>query len=452
MNIAVIGGGWAGLSAAVRLRQRGFSVTVFEAARTLGGRARGVQSPTLQTRIDNGQHILLGAYTETQALMQELGLDPNSLLYRERLALEGADGSFVLRAARLPAPLHLLGGIIGMRGLDVTERWRLITLIQSLKRQKWKTKPGITVAQWLTQGRQSAHVIQMFWLPLCVAALNTPIHQACAQLFARVLQDSLGGPKAASDILIPRVDLSQLWPDHVERYLPPDTAGTLTVHCGHAVRQLTGGWSQVALDGVPYDAVVVAGNAPATHRLLRQLGPSESGSHYLAMLAAFEYIPIATLTLQLETPWKLPHAMLLLKEDPARLWFGQWLFDRSAFMRGEALSDTDKQTGTLLNIVISDARAFMAHPQPEAVAAVIAQVQEQCRRFGSLPHVVRHEVIIEKRATFAAVPGLMRPANRTPWSRVWVAGDWTDTGYPGVLEGAVRSGRDAAKDVHLVLG
>ncbi|HUG59801.1 MAG TPA: hydroxysqualene dehydroxylase HpnE [Candidimonas sp.] len=452
MNIAVIGGGWAGLSAAVRLRQHGASVTVFEAARTLGGRARRVQSPSLNTSIDNGQHILLGAYTETQALMQELGLDSNALLYREPLAVEAADGSFALRTARLPAPLHLLGAIIGTRGLNVAERWRLITLIQGLKRRNWRTQPEQTVAQWLEHGRQSAHAISLFWQPLCLAALNTPIHQACAQLFARVLQDSLGGPKTACDVLIPRVDLSQLWPEHVEAYAPSDTPGSLSLRCGHAVRQLTGGRSQVELDSVAYDAVVVAGNAPAAYRLLQQLSPTESGARYLAMLSAFEYIPIATLTLQLESAWKLPQPMLLLKEDPARLWFGQWLFDRSAFMRGETPSDTGGNTGGLLNIVISDARTLMSHPQPEAIAAVIAQVQEQGRRFGTMPRVVGHEMIIEKRATFAAVPGLMRPSNRTPWPRVWVAGDWTDTDYPAVLEGAVRSGRDAAKDVLLLLG
>lgn len=445
MNIAVIGGGWAGLSAAVRLRQHGYSVTVFEASRTLGGRARRVHSPTLNADIDNGQHILLGAYTETLALMQALGQNSQALLHREPLALESADGSFALRAGALPAPLHLLGAIIGARGLGMGERLRLIGIIQALKRRKWVTQPGMTVAQWLAHGKQSPHAIQLFWQPLCLAALNTPIQQACAQLFARVLQDSLGGPKAACDVLISRVDLSQLWPDQVAHCAPAHKAGRLDIRCGHAVRQLAGDASRVELDGVAYDGVVVAANAPAAHRLLRQLRPSESGARYLDMLAAFEYIPIATLTLQLKSAWRLPRAMLLLKDAPAALQFGQWLFDCSMFMDAPTAS-------TLLNIVISDARGLMAHNRADVITAITTQIRAQCSRYGAMPEVVSHELIIEKRATFAATPGLQRPPNRSPWPRVWIAGDWTDTAYPAVLEGAVRSGKSAALDVVNTIG
>ncbi len=460
--IAVIGGGWAGLSAAVRLRQRGLSVDVFEASRTLGGRARRVQSPALGAGIDNGQHILLGAYAETLGLMQELGLNAACLLHRERLSLRSLDESFALRAAALPAPLHLLGALLNARGLGIGDRLRILSIIQALRRRKWRTAQGLAVAQWLEQGRQTPHAIQIFWRPLCLAALNTPLDQACAQLFARVLQDSLGGPKNACDILIPRVDLSQLWPEHVERYAPDSGASRLCVHRGHAVRHLASSASQVELDGQAFDAVIVAGNAPATHRLLQQLSPSGAGQCYLSMLAAFDYIPIATLTLRLERPWRLPQAMLLLKDDPGQLQFGQWLFDRSALAAGpgrksagkgpSAPADSDHvptYADSLVHIVISDARDMMRHDRASVIAATIAQVREQSGRHGAMPCVLNHEMIVEKRATFAATPGLKRPANRTPWSRVWVAGDWTDTSYPGVLEGAVRSGREAARAIRL---
>ena len=443
MNIAVVGGGWAGLSAALRLRQYGFSVTVFEASRTRGGRARGVHSAQLNARIDNGQHILLGAYTETLALMQELGLNTEEAFLRTRLRLDSADGSFALRTPPLPAPLHLLGAILGARGLSLMERLRIVSITTRLRRRKWKVDPGLTVAQWLAQGRQSSNTIQMFWQPLCLAALNTPMDTACAQLFARVLQDSLGGPGHASDVLIPRIDLSQLWPDHAERYNPAGTPGELHVHRGRAIRQLQASSSSVALDGSPFDAVVVACNAPATHRLLQQLSPCGSGAQYLSMLSAFQYLPIATLTLQLEHPWDTGQPMLLLKDFPKRMHYGQWLFDRSA--GGPAASQC------LLNIVISDARAFMEHSRADVVAATIEQIREQSRHTGNMPRVLDHELIIEKRATFAAVRRLNRPSNSTPWTRVWVAGDWTDTGYPAVLEGALRSGKDAAHAVYRTL-
>ncbi|HUH59884.1 MAG TPA: hydroxysqualene dehydroxylase HpnE [Candidimonas sp.] len=428
MTAAVIGGGWAGLSAAARLRQAGHDVVVFEASRTLGGRARRVDSRSLNASIDNGQHLLLGAYSETLALMRHLGLDPDVRFDRLPLTLSAADGSFALRVPALPAPLHLLGAILGAHGISLKERLAIAGMIQSLKRRTWITPPGQTVAQWLHQGRQSPHVVRMLWQPLCLAALNTPLDLACAQLFARVLKDSLGGPRDACDVLLPAVDLSSLWPDHVEQAFAATHGASLTVRRGHAVRQLALHGSGVQLDGEFFDTVVVAGNTPSTLRLLRQLPVSETGMRYLQMLNSFAFLPIATVTLQLKHAWRLPQAMLLLKDDPARLQFGQWLFDRDG----------------RFNIVISDARALQAAPRKETIAAIIQQVREQTRGFGRMPDVSCHETIIEKRATFAAVPGLARPGNRTPWDRVWAAGDWTDTGYPGVLEGAVRSGRDAA--------
>ncbi len=428
MTTAVIGGGWAGLSAAARLRQAGHNVVVFEASRTLGGRARRVDSPSLNTSIDNGQHLLLGAYSETLALMRLLGLDPDTQFDRLPLALSAADGSFALRVPKLPAPFHLLGAILGAHGISFKERLAIAALIQSLKRHGWVTPANQTVAQWLRQGRQSARVIRMLWQPLCLAALNTPLDLACAQLFARVLKDSVGGPRSACDVLLPKVDLSSLWPDHVEHAFATPHGARLTVRRGHAVRHLAPHPSGVQLDGEMFDAAVIATNTPAALRLLRQLPASNTGTQYLHMLEAFTFLPIATVTLQLKHAWRLPQAMLLLKDDPGRLQFGQWLFDRDG----------------RFNVVVSDARAFQAVPRQEAVAAIIQQVREQTSGFGHMPDVSCHETIIEKRATFAAVPGLARPGNRTAWERVWAAGDWTDTGYPGVLEGAVRSGRDAA--------
>jgi len=400
--------------------------------------------------IDNGQHILLGAYTETLSIMRELGLDPHQMFHRERLALQLADGAFHLRALPLPAPLHLLGGIATARGLSPLERLRLVTLTAALRPQGWKTTAGLSVAQWLEQGGQSPHAIRSFWQPLCLAALNTPLERACAQLFGHVLRDSLGGSSTATDVLIPWVDLSQLWPDEAGRQLNGNKTQGAGVHLGHPVRRLACSASGVTVDGAQFDAAVVAGNVPSTRKLLEQLAPLPDGDAYLATLSAFSYLPIATLTLQLEQPWGLPRPMLLLRDDPATLQFGQWLFDRGALAPRGTLpggATEQEEARRLLHIVISDASAMQQHPPEEVVRAVSRQVQVQAQRFGAMPRIAGHDLIVEKRATFAATPGLARPAVATPWPRVWVAGDWTDTGYPGVLEGAVRSGRAAASSL-----
>jgi squalene-associated FAD-dependent desaturase len=453
MKVAVIGAGWAGLAAAQRLKHHGYAVTVFEAAHTVGGRARRIHSRGLDTDIDNGQHILLGAYTETLALMRELGLDPAGLFHRERLSLASADGYFSLRAAALPAPLHLLAAIVGARGLGLRDKWSLIAITSALQGHGWKVENGLTVAQWLHRGKQSPRAIRWFWQPLCLAALNTPLDQACAQLFANVLRDSVGGPRRASDVLIPNVDLTQLWPDSLDAYIAGGTQDDSSLRRGHAVRQLACGANHVEVDGIAFDAAVLAANAPASRKLLDQLDASGEGMRYLAALSAFTYIPIATITLRVARPWVLPRAMLLLRDDPARLHFGQWLFNRHKVYRPSlhATASASDANALLLHIVISDARALMEQPRDRVVAAAIEQIQEQTRRFAPMPPVSGHSVIVEKRATFAAVPGLERPGNDTPWPRLWVAGDWTDTGYPAVLEGAVRSGRKAADTVHRTL-
>lgn len=456
MRIAVIGAGWAGLAAAVRIRQLGHTADVFEAGLVPGGRARRVWSRALHAHIDNGQHILLAAYTETLALMRELGLDPEALFYRERLTLKSADDLFSLRSLPLPAPLNLLGGVLLARGLGLTEKLGLVALCTRLRQRNWLTEPGLTVAQWLANGSQGARVVQAFWHPLCVAAMNTPPEEACAQLFAHVLRDSIGASTAASGVLIPRTDLSTLWPDQAAHYLKKsgDAAGHVehglagSLKLGHAVKALYTDTSGVEVDGARYDAAIVATNTPSAHRLLSQLAVVPDAAPYLDAMSRFDFIPIATITFRVEQAWQLPHPMMLLREDSEKLEFGQWLFDRSIYARQTRTAIDDSSTGdsapALLHVVISDARAMMTHKQEEVVSAVTRQIQRQANPSGARAAICGHHVIVEKRATFAARPGLIRPSNLSPWPRIAVAGDWTDTGYPGVLEGAVRSGRLAA--------
>ncbi|WP_167752975.1 hydroxysqualene dehydroxylase HpnE [Pusillimonas caeni] len=473
MKVAVIGAGWAGLSAALELHRLGHDVTVFEAGHRLGGRARGVHSPRLDAVIDNGQHIMLGAYTETLVLMRRLGLEPDDLLYSMPLALQSADGRFELRVPNLPDALALPAALLSAKGISWPERLRLATLMSGLARRGWKVDAGsvrLTVAQWLARGRQSARLIRSFWEPLCLASMNTPIDQACAQLFANVLRDSLGAGPRACQVLISRVDLSSLWPER----LPAN----IRVLRGHAVRRLDFGLGPmealraletpdtrtsdapdaraasspelhrpdavghhgVLVDGQPLDAVVVATNAQPARRLLSRLPATEDSQKYLAMLDVFEPMPIATLTLELSALWDMPHSMLMLADSPTDGRFGQWLFHCNVFL-------SEPPPTSRLNIVISNAAGLRDHSEEQVVQGVLAQIAEQAAGMPSMPSVRNHELITEKRATFAAVPGLKRPSNVTPWPRVYVAGDWTDTGYPAVLEGAVRSGLEAAQAV-----
>src|SRR5690606_11311288 len=169
MQIAIVGGGWAGLSAAHTAAQMGHNVHVFESAGTLGGRARSVHSPTLNTAIDNGQHILLGAYTATLELMQALGLNTEQAFIRLPLSLRSADGNLHMRApAGLPAPFHIVAGLLSARGLTWGEKQAVLRAMSQLRRANWKMPRAATVQEWLTLTRQPLRLQRLIWAPLCV--------------------------------------------------------------------------------------------------------------------------------------------------------------------------------------------------------------------------------------------------------------------------------------------
>lgn len=444
LHIAVIGAGWAGLAATATLQELGCRVTVFEAAHQAGGRARRLPSSTgFDHPLDNGQHILLGAYRETLALMQSIGINPDKALLRLPLQLGSADGSFGLRAPRWPAPWHALAALLEADGLNWSERLAAIRLLLTLKGAHWQAPAQETVAGLLQRLRQPERLCQRLWHPLCMAAMNTLPAEASAALFATVLRDSLGGSRHDSDLLLPARDLSALWPDTI--------AQSADIRFGHTIRkvhlELAHG---LRLDQFPtiFDGVIAAIPPHNAHRLLHDCGDHA----LLARLNAFDTQPIATLYFKLAKPWKLPAPMLMLWEDHERGHDGQWLFDRTQLLRTSSSSNKTADSGTELAVVVSAAQALLDRPRELAIARLEEQVREQIARHprnpGPMPEVIEHALMIEKKATFTARPGLVRPATATHWPGLRLAGDWTDTGYPGVLEGAVRSGKQAAQELH----
>ena len=211
MRVAVIGGGWAGIAAAVDLTEAGRAVTLFEAGRVLGGRARSV---SLDGRtVDNGQHILLGAYRDTLDLMRRVGADPERLFDRRPLQVVDRTG-FRLRLPLLPAPLHVAWGLLSSPTVGWREKLRTAWWMEGIKRRGFRLAEDTSVADWLDAAGQTGVLRRHLWEPLCLAALNTPAAHASAQLFANVLRDSLGSRcRADTDLLLPRVDFGQLLPE-----------------------------------------------------------------------------------------------------------------------------------------------------------------------------------------------------------------------------------------------
>lgn len=430
MKIAIVGAGWAGAAAASQLSTQ-HQVSVFEAARHIGGRARCVPQSSFGHPIDNGQHLMLGAYTTTLSLMQQLGLNLEEAFHRIELAIISADGQYQLRATSLPAPLHMAFGLLSAKGYSWADKFALMRLQLALQRRGWQVAPQQTVLQLLQQYQQSPVLIEHFWQPLCLAAMNTPIHIACAQLFANVLRDSLGGSKAHSQMLIPKQDLSSLWASHALKN------SQLTL--GHRVQQVVPHADGVEVDGMAFDACILALPPYDCARLLAPHVSNATEQHWLTQLQRVQHRPIATLYWKPRSPWLEPEPLLMLHEQPHKQHYGQWLFNHHAIPNSFAPN--------LISVVVSNAAEASNLGRELLALKVEEQLREQTRLRSPLPEFEQHELIIEKRATFEATPGCFRAQEQSFWPTLFLAGDWLQNPYPGVLEGAVRSGISSARAV-----
>src|SRR5688572_18957079 len=212
-RVAIVGAGYAGMAAAVTLAERGVAATVFESGPVPGGRARRVRiSAGGQDReLDNGQHIFVGAYTELFRLMRAVGVSADAVL---RLPLEIRYArDFAFRAASFRGRLGLAAGLLLAKGISIAERLGALRFMRELQKKNFRLEPDISVKQLLSDYAQGGRIGHYLWAPLCVSALNTPLEQASANVFLAALRDTLAGPPDASDLVLPRVDLSRLFPE-----------------------------------------------------------------------------------------------------------------------------------------------------------------------------------------------------------------------------------------------
>ena len=433
--VAIIGAGYAGLACAVELARAGVHVTVFERSHTMGGRARVVHKDH-HWRVDNGQHILIGAYSELTRLLRLTGVSPKQLTHLP-LTLH-VPGRLHLKAASLPAPFHLAVGLLRSKGLSWADRLAMLRLMRWLKRHGFRLPDAaMTVDALLAETRQTATLCQLIWEPLCVAALNTPVAEASAQVFANVLRDSLAAGAAASELLLPRTDLSELFPVPAARYIGVRRGKLRTGNAIEAIERVPGGYRLEGDPGSqPWPHVVVATAPYHAGTLLASAGGCE---RLVAQIDALEHEPIVSVYLALGRGQKLPEPMIGLVSGstagPA-----QWVFDRGQLGGPEGL----------LSCVISAHGPHEALARDELVLAVHAQLERQLGR--RLPAPEWSQVIVEKRATFACRPGLFRPGIRTPLPGLWLAGDYLDSDYPATLESAVRSGVACATAILAEIG
>jgi len=416
-NVAVIGGGWAGMAAAVELAAHNVPVTVFEAGAIPGGRARRVEINGVA--LDNGLHILIGAYRETLRLIGLVNPDWRTVLRRMPLDWN-IHNEFRLSAPRLPAPLHVFAGLLGVSGIGWQEKLDVLRFMRALKRARFRLPADISVEQLLEQHGQNEKLRRVLWRPLCVAALNTPPAIASAQVFLNILRDSLYAERGASDILLPRVDLSALFPEPAAAWITRHGGRMRTACRVTAIEPLENGFAVEAGDIRENFTHVICALPP--HQINAFLIGVTALSDITETIERFHYQPIHSVWLQYPERIRLPSPM-----------FGStggivhWIFDREALCG---------QRG-LIGAVISASGAHLQLPQDE----LAVQVHQELKRvLGPLPEPAWARVIAEKRATFSCTPGLKRPSPATPLRNFYLAGDYTESDYPATIEAATQSG------------
>ena len=475
-RIAVIGGGWAGLAAAIELAGAGCQVAIVDAAPACGGRARGIAAPwqgrlpaveadsgtgstppfsTQPLAFDNGQHLVIGAYTTLLRLLKTLGVAEAAVFARQRFCLDDGLG------LRIPGPG--LAGLLRASGLSWSLRLSLVKVLAgiALGRERALVRArGRTVLTWSRDQGHPAALLDRFWRPLVISTMNTPVDEACAETFVRVLADSVAGAASASDLLIPHETLSTAFVDPALAWL---SAHQASVHHGSDIREICRDTAApnaprfrllVGRDASPlsladgttaFDGVVLAAPPGNAARILGRSASLAVASARIAELEAFDYRPISTVYLgwPLAASSKagaadarlqcLPH-MTLLHDDEDRARFGQWLFRRP-----------DQAGWQIASVVISDSARAMALAREDLAAAVSRQLVDSL----GLPPAAVYAVFHDRRATIAAVRTRPRlEPDSAGVSGLSLAGDYQYYRYPATLESALRSGTESA---HLLL-
>lgn len=408
--VAVVGGGWAGLAAAVEATRRGHQVTLFEMAPQLGGRARAVDFG--DALLDNGQHILIGAYAQTLSLMRFVGVDLERALLRTPLKVTYPDGAGLQLRPGSPL-LTFAAGVMRYPGWGWREKQALLMASTRWALQRFRCDPSLTVSQ-LT-ARLPARVRDELLDPLCVAALNTPAPQASATVFLRVLKDALFSGPGSADLLLPRQRLSELWPTPAARWLKASGAA---LRLSTRVEHLTPLGDRWQVEGDTFDAVVLACTANEAARLTAAIAPDWS-----ALAAGLRYEPIVTVYAHRPSSQPLPQPMMALRNDAERP--AQFAFDLGQ------LGGPDR----VIALVVSGAADWVGRGMGAVEQAALLQAHAA---FGGAPWQPLRTTT-EKRATFLCTPGLQRPAQRVS-AGLFAAGDYVDGPYPATLEGATRSG------------
>ena len=437
-TVAIAGGGLAGLAAGCALSEAGFRVTLFERRPYLGGRASSYQHPGTQEIVDNCQHVLLGCCANLIDFYRRTGVEGKIRWYDNLTFLEPGGRASIIGPSALPAPLHAAPAFLHAACLNFSDKLAIgramIALALALPEDR-----GEVFLDWLKRHGQTSQAIDRFWKTILVSALNEDLDRMSVPSAAQVIRESFLKSAEAGRMGVPTVPLTDLYGaagDYIRA-----RGGEIQFRTGVEAFRTEASGASVSAGGhehrfdylllaVPFDV------------LARMLPETPETAPLSALLAQFTTSPITGIHLWFDREISdLDHAVLLDRTI-------QWMFHKSRLIAGRR-----EGSGSYMELVVSSSKSLVEKSKAEIVELAVRELGEffPAARTATL---VKSTVIKELNATYSPQPGIdrIRPKPETAWPRVFLAGDWTATGWPATMEGAVRSGYLAAESVARAVG
>ena len=431
MRVAVIGGGFAGLAASVELAKSGVQVALLEARRHLGGRAYSFRHTATGDTVDNGQHLFMRCYQSTRDFLDRIGT-ADLLSFQDGFRVDFSHpemGEMALAFPRRgPRSYRILRGFLRFKP------FRLADLADLARVERTLNDPAsdqCSAADWLDSTGQSSALRESFWDPLCIAALNRVPAEVSARDLRAVLREAFFGRPDGADMGYASVGLSALYTEASRQFIESHEGKVRSGAAAQCLTRLPDGSLEVGLkadERIEADAVIAAVPPPALLRIL-----PDGMSPLRETLSRYRPSPILSVNLWLDRPVMRKPVLGLLGTEM------QWVFCQSALYAGR-----DRAAPGHITLVASAADALVGLSDDALVEMALSDLRTHLPEAGNAT-CTQHLVIRERRATYDLAPSMDRPGNTTDWPGLYVAGDWTDTGLPATIEGAVSSGQDAAR-------
>jgi squalene-associated FAD-dependent desaturase len=437
-RVAILGGGLAGMAAALRLAESGYSVELIEKRPVLGGRASSFTPPGESSRIDNCQHVLLGCCTNLIDFFRRAGAG-NKFRYSNRFDFHAGGSVYSMSPSALPAPLHFLPSLAAFRAFSRAERWSIVRAMLTILRTP-QPFPDEPLTAWLTRHGQSAAVQEKFWKVILVSALNEELERLSTRPAFHVFLDSFMRSRRGGRMGVPTVPLGELYSREL---LGEKCALIMSSHIAcleTSAGQVTG--IRMQDDSVrSADSYVSALPPDALVNLLTEEQRDQWPE--TASWAALEWSPITGIHLWFDRRVMTREHLTVCGKTI------QWVFNKSALSR----NGSSDSAGQYLQIVVSASRSFVMMKREEILEVALRELGEVLPQTKQAS-VVNAVVVKETKSTFSFTPGTddRRPGPDTPFRNLFLAGDWTQTGWPPTMEGAVRSGYRAAERVAAAAG